>query len=181
SGVGFNCNIVNLAGALFDAENDQIMTNGNASGTAFFNNAGTFLKSAGTNTTVGVTFNNTGLVDIQSGAMSFNGSLTGSNGSVFEGTGTNLLGGSGTFNLGGSVTISNLLLAIANWTGTTGIINGSFGWTAGQVAPGGKLALTTNSVLNIVGTNSLNSSGTLTNGGTINWMGTGNLSLSFNT
>lgn len=71
NGATFN----NLAGALFDAQNDDALLGG-AGSDGTFNNAGTFRKSAGTNDTFfwysyspGVTFNNTGLLDVQSGRV----------------------------------------------------------------------------------------------------------------
>jgi hypothetical protein len=62
----------NLAGAVFDIRNNQSFTD--TSGSSEFNNAGTFRKSAGGGvTTIGLFFNNTGTVDIQSGTVDFIG------------------------------------------------------------------------------------------------------------
>ena len=57
----------------FDAQTDSVMA-ANGGGSPVFNNAGTFRKSAGLGTTtVGLPFNNTGSVDLQSGTTTFNG------------------------------------------------------------------------------------------------------------
>jgi hypothetical protein len=54
--------IVNLPGALFNVQNDETMET--SGGSPYFDNAGTFLKSAGTNTTIEPTFNNTGTLSL---------------------------------------------------------------------------------------------------------------------
>jgi hypothetical protein len=66
----------NLASAVFDIQNNQslILPAGEPPGSSVFNNAGTFRKSmGGGTTTIGVFFNNTGTVDIQSGTVDFTG------------------------------------------------------------------------------------------------------------
>src|SRR5208283_2874550 len=69
--------IYNLAGALFDIQDDQFFLY-NSSGNEFFSNAGTLRKSAGT----GITsvypqlLNATGLVDVESGTLSWLGGGT---------------------------------------------------------------------------------------------------------
>src|ERR1019366_623994 len=61
--------IYNLAGGLFDIQNDQFYLY-NAYGTEFFNNAGTLRKSAGSGTTVIYPIiNNTGTVDAETGTL----------------------------------------------------------------------------------------------------------------
>jgi hypothetical protein len=71
-----NGGIVNLVGGLFNVQNDQTIAT--IYGDEYFNNAGTFRKSAGTNTTVNVIFNNSGVVDVESGTVTFNGGGAGS-------------------------------------------------------------------------------------------------------
>src|SRR6266849_5468991 len=72
--------IYNLAGALFDIQNDQGLACA-CYGYEFFSNAGTLRKSAGTGTTtISTPFYNSGLVTVQQGALNF------SNGGTVEGT-----------------------------------------------------------------------------------------------
>ena len=59
---GWNGGIVNQPGAVFNAENDRSINSG--SGSPYFNNAGTFQKSAGTNTSINVGFTNAGTVSL---------------------------------------------------------------------------------------------------------------------
>jgi hypothetical protein len=69
---GYYGGIVNLASGVFNAQNDQTIYNWSGS-TAYFNNAGLFLKWPTTNTTtVSVVFNNTGTVEAQSGTINLN-------------------------------------------------------------------------------------------------------------
>jgi len=71
----------NLSGATWDYHNDAAI---NSSGTATFNNAGTFEKTAGTdNTQVLPLFTNTGTVNADSGNFSFTGGAVTIGGSGF--------------------------------------------------------------------------------------------------
>jgi hypothetical protein len=76
--------IVNLAGAQFNAQNDEAINNGE--GSPVFNNAGTFLKSAGTNTTINVIFNNAGAVNLSIYSRSSFGRINFSGNVVLAGT-----------------------------------------------------------------------------------------------
>ena len=173
---GYTGGIVNLAGALFNVQNDQTIQVTDYNGAvAYFNNAGTFLKSAGTNTTINVAFNNAGLVNMESGTLTFNGGLTGTSGAVFTGAGTNLLS-AGTFTVNANITISNLLLTVTTLSGS-GVVSGSFAWLGGTLNSGSTLTIATNGILNISGSSPLNLYGMLTNAGTVNWSGTGNLAV----
>ncbi|HAO77802.1 MAG TPA: hypothetical protein DCQ92_02280 [Verrucomicrobia subdivision 3 bacterium] len=71
--------INNLAGALFDVQGNGGFDIGSYYGIPFvFTNAGILRKTGGAGTTSfsGITFNNTGTVDIQSGTVSFNNGFT---------------------------------------------------------------------------------------------------------
>ncbi|MGP8235550.1 MAG: hypothetical protein ACLQVW_09080, partial [Limisphaerales bacterium] len=83
---GYSGGIVNQAGAIWNIQCDQtIQANGGYGGTPYFNNAGLLRKSGGTGTNIiNALFNNNGAVDVESGAVMFNGGG----------------GGSGTFNAG---------------------------------------------------------------------------------
>jgi autotransporter-associated beta strand protein len=129
SGATFN----NRAGATFETNFDgtmQILF----SGPGNFNNAGAFSKTGGNGTTtVGVAFNNTGMVNVDSGTLSLNGGGTHSGsfavaaertlriggGTHLLGTGTHL-GGEGRFLLADGVISGegNITLGIpVTWTG----------------------------------------------------------------
>ena len=101
--------IYNLAGGLFDIQNDQFYLY-NAYGTEFFNNAGTLRKSAGSGTTVIYPIiNNTGLIEADSGTLGFQ-------------TIPNLLGGEVRFGLSSLTNFGKInILGNANLTGTVGI------------------------------------------------------------
>jgi len=94
----------------FDIQNDSIFAY--SGGTATINNTGLFRKLGGTNTTTItflITFNNSGLVDVQSGTLSVNG------------PGTN----SGTFNAGSNavIVISQTTIPNAFYQDTNGTFN----------------------------------------------------------
>jgi hypothetical protein len=95
----------NNAGSLFTIQ-DSSSLSGFFPGTGAFNNAGTFRRSgpAGT-TTVGIAFNNTGTVDVQTGALTLNAGGTDS-GPVTLASGTTLSINSGTYTLAGGATVS---------------------------------------------------------------------------
>ncbi|MGA2660493.1 MAG: CARDB domain-containing protein, partial [Verrucomicrobiota bacterium] len=81
NGVNYDGGIYNLPGALFSLQNDQFI-NGNF-GHEFFNNAGTVRKSGATGTTtINVAFNNSGLLDVQSGIISLQGRYSLTNGAL---------------------------------------------------------------------------------------------------
>jgi hypothetical protein len=114
--------IDNVAGAVFDAQNDSSIVTNNI-GTDLFINDGTFKKSAGTGTTtIGVTFNNTGTAEVDSGTLALTGAVTGS-GELRIGDGAQLELGRATSEVvnfvGASATLK--LDSPANYTGT---ING---------------------------------------------------------
>jgi hypothetical protein len=65
--------IVNLPGALWDIQSSQTLSVGSPNGT-FFQNAGTFRKSAdGGTTSINIAFNNSGTVNVLQGTLSFKG------------------------------------------------------------------------------------------------------------
>ena len=106
--------INNLVGGVFDVQENNSLTYGTetANDVETFNNAGTFRKSNGSGTTTVAwpwNFSNTGIVQVQSGTLSFAGAFSNS-GTASAGSGTALIfagGGthSGTFNVssGGSL------------------------------------------------------------------------------
>jgi hypothetical protein len=181
---GWTGGMVNLAGATFNDQNDQTMEN--VEGSSFFDNFGTFLKSAGTNTSISAQFNNSGVVDVEVGTVNFaNG---GSGNGIFTGAGTSSMTG-GTMTVSGSAqnlaiagatvdgvnaTISNLTWSSGTLNGTN-ILSGSSIWTGGSIGVEGSLTVSSNAVLNIAGNYGVFLSGMLTNAGTVNWSGTGTI------
>jgi hypothetical protein len=76
----FIATVNNLAGAVYNLDGDGQVTNQTSGygfyGDSVFNNAGLFEKTAGTGTSViggGITFNNSGTVEVNTGALRFDG------------------------------------------------------------------------------------------------------------
>jgi len=112
--------ITNRPGATFRVEADSGLGGGAANGR--FDNAGAFRKATGTGTTAiasGLTFNNSGTVEIQTGTLLCSGSFN-NNGAVSLSAGTtNRLAG------GGSATgmFNTPATALVEWTGGTFTLN----------------------------------------------------------
>jgi uncharacterized repeat protein (TIGR01451 family) len=134
----------NLASGTFDIQVDAALVY-NQGGTATqFNNAGTLTKSAGAGTTTfsGVTFNNTGTLNANSGTLNFTGTFS-------QTTGLTLLNG-------GSVGTTTTLTYNGGTLGGTGTITGSLGNSAGLLRPG-----FTPGTINITGDYTNGASGTV--------------------
>ncbi len=122
-GTAGNVTIYNYG--LWDAKNDNTFAGGYNGGVSYFNNFGTFRKSgtAGTTTLDSATiFNNSGLIDVQSGTVTINAG-TGTNGSAntpqnmflnFNNcafAGTNTFTGPGPVTLSSSIGLSGVITA----------------------------------------------------------------------
>ena len=159
--------VYNQPGATFDVQNNQQIAN-IAGGNPSFQNAGVFRKSAGSGTTtIGIPFNNTGLVKVQSGTLSFQGGGTlGGSFAAAAGAAVNFAGG--TFALGGGGVVSGgagqVLFTggqitftgpITNFSmtggtlGGTNVVTGTLNWTGGTIS--GALTVASTGVLNIGG------------------------------
>jgi len=159
-----------------------------------FNNAGTFRKSAGGGTTtVDVSFNNAGTLDVQSGTVSFtrvgtnapsgvfnttngtallfNANYTFNDGSQFTGTGDMRLA-SGTFMMSGNITFTKLTQTGGTLAGTN-VLNGIFNWANGSWTSGGATTIAAGSTLNITNNSIAYTMGfrSVTNNGTVVWTG----------
>jgi hypothetical protein len=77
--------------------------------------------------------------------------------------------------LNGGITSSNFVLAGGTLMGNNATNDGVMSWTGGSLGAGSALTIASNAVLNISGSNTLALYGVLTNAGTVNWSGTGNL------
>ena len=112
--------ITNRPGALFHAQNAAQFQAG--VGINRFDNAGTFRKSVSTGTTIiqnSIGFNNSGVVEIQTGTLHCNGAFT-NNGVVNLSTGTtNRLANGGS----ASGTFTAPVTALVEWTGGTFTLN----------------------------------------------------------
>jgi hypothetical protein len=116
----FNGAIYNQPGALFNIQNDQTLYSAGY-GLEFFSNAGTVLKSGGPGaTTINVLFTNTGVLNAQSGTITFQGggniggtynTASGAtiqfNAGTYAETGAATNTGSGLFRLNGGTAILN--------------------------------------------------------------------------
>lgn len=144
----------NKAGATIDTNFDGTITGSVLGVNNTFNNEGTFTKSGGTGTTQGsllLVFNNSGIVNVNSGTMDF------------DGTGTH----TGTFNVAAGSTLSfsgtNVLNAGAGFagTGTTALLGGTTTANA---------AVTIGTTLSI-SAGTLNGAGAITVSGPLVWGG----------
>ena len=181
-----NGRIENRPGALVDVQVDgRILWQG---GVSTINNAGTFRKSAGTNAlTIDplYSFNNTGLVDVQSGTLPFaNGFTSSGTFNVATNTAVQLTGGTFNFNPGhtftgggfygvtGSATINGPIInANFQMSGAitfNGELSGTLWWNSGSLD--GALTVDTNGVLNLVGSGAKYLYGIVTNYGQIAWI-----------
>jgi hypothetical protein len=169
--VDYNRQIVNLAGALIDMQRD-ISIGGGWSGQNILN-AGTFLKSAGTNTCAidsHISFQNNGTLLVQSGRMDLPGGGT--------------LTGACTANPGAAITFSGGALsldphAVFSGGGFVGVAGGgpslsgtmatTMSWTAGTIYGGWSIA--SNGLLVASGPDAKNLNCNLTNAGTITLSG----------
>ncbi len=139
---------------LWDAQNDQVL-NDDWGYTTLFSNAGTFRKSGGTGTNAttivsGVTFNNTGTVDVQTNLLSLQGGGSFSGGSVTSAGLIQLAAGAYTIN--GTLTTTNVQLVGGTLTGAN-VFMGGFTWVVGSWNSAGPITVTANSRLNIVSGN----------------------------
>jgi hypothetical protein len=158
---------------LWNAQADLALLNsGGAPGTVF-NNFGTFRKLAGSNagqTQIGnpVAFNNTGIVDVQTGNLVLQGIGNFTAGYITtNSTGTTYFS-SGSFNLNGTTTGTNVIEKYGDLIGTN-VINSALTWQDGSWAST-VVTVNSNSVLNINGTVNYAIGGCiLTNFGTLNW------------
>jgi len=191
--------ITNRAGALFDVQNAASLA-GFASG-ARFDNAGTFRKSVNSATTTissGMSFNNSGAVEIQTGTLLCNGGFTNSGVvNLSVGTTNRLTGGgafnagaqlngvglyefnAGTFNANADLTIQHLDLLNATLSGPANVtISNVMNWSGGTMSGSGRTIISVGATLNVGGVGlPILSARTLENGGTVLFSGAGNFAV----
>jgi hypothetical protein len=202
-GVSASSQINNLEGGLFDIQNDQMFYFRNDDGFAPhpFNNAGTLRKSAGDGETSFDTYgtlNNTGTVDLETGALGLLGGgdntgvfqlasdgvldIAGSNytfddGTAFTGPGTLSLN-LGTLTVSAPVTVPGDFQLLAGTLRGTGVltVEGDSTWAGGMIT--GNLTIPAGGTLTISGVVNMTLKGTLTNAGTVIWDSPGDLNMS---
>jgi hypothetical protein len=170
--------IANQAGALFDIQGDELITGPPHPGSQMFN-AGTFRKSAGTNTCkiALIAFENTGTISTLSGTLDLRGGGT--------------LGGNWEVSNDAALTFSDqafalLETAVSSGSGFVGVARGSpsftgtlgttMSWSGGTIGSGQSgWTLASNGVLAISGANPKYLNESVTNNGTIGLAGPGNL------
>ena len=152
---GYSGDIVNLAGGVWNIQNDQTIQASSAyGGTPYFSNAGLVRKTTATGTTtINAVFYNNGAVDVQSGAVAFNGgggagtgtfNVVAGSGIAFgsDGGGSAFTGG-GTYTVnGGTITVSGTMQNAALAGGTlngAGISITNLTWSGGTL--GGSVTL----------------------------------------
>jgi hypothetical protein len=198
-GVSASTQINNLDGGLFDIQGDQQFYFRNDDGWARhpFNNAGTLRKSAGEGETPFDAYgqlNNTGIVDLESGALALPGGgdstgvfqlapdaildIPGDNyildgGTTFTGPGTLRLGqvetGLGTLTVNAPVMMAGDLDIAAGTLRGAGVltVEGDSTWDGGMIT--GNLTIPAGATLTVSGVVNMTLKGTLTNAGTVIW------------
>jgi len=163
--------ITNQAGGLFEIRNDQDINCTGCSGFSgsfsysgglpAFVNLGLLRKSSGngTNSLYISSFQNTGLVDVQSGAMTIPGGFTSIG--TFTGAGTALLSGP----VYGTLNGHNFVLNAGSLSGAF-TLNGTLNWTGGVM--NARLIVAAGGVLNIAG-GAWMLGGSIVNAGTVVW------------
>ena len=162
-----------------------------------FTNSGTYTKSGAALTDIGITFNNSGLVDVQAGtlnlsvagsndgsgvlqaaadaALSFGAGFTFNDGSTFSGAGAKNLNG-GTFTFLGTQHATNLNLVGGAYQGTHSF-DGDVDWAGGTFNGAGTTSVASGAVLNLIGANVKDITTrtmSVLEGGTLNWSNTSN-------
>jgi len=187
---GYNSGeLLNLPGSLLDIENDadiDISSNNFGFCPPTFSNAGTIRKSGGTGTShIYAPLENSGIVDAQTGAISFDGGGDLNGTLQTEATGalilaSNVINNSQSIALDGNLTSSNAFLEGATLVGS-GTVNGVLNWVSGSFGAGnGSLTIGTNGALILAQSNGVDYalSSLMSNWGTIKLI-SGNLLINF--
>ncbi|MBP8259644.1 MAG: hypothetical protein KA118_08265, partial [Verrucomicrobia bacterium] len=167
----------NRSGGLFDIQTDYDIGLSGSAGRIL--NEGVFRKSSGTDRTVcAAPFANHGVVDVQTGSLILSDGSLLSDGCAFTGLGKTRLE-SGTNRVDGVIHSENLVLDGATLVGA-GNVTGSFLWSSGVIDAGLSFHVTPQAVVTISSPYSYSKylNGSVTNAGTVNFLGKGSLILS---
>ncbi len=122
------------------------------SGSPQIMNAGTFEKTGGTGTTsITVPFSNSGAVQVQTGTISFNTTVSVSAGASFSGGGTLLISG-GTLSINGAASAASLTQVGGTLNGAGNLtVSGTYAWSGGTQSGTGSTILAAGAQMNISG------------------------------
>jgi hypothetical protein len=169
--------VENLAGAVFELENDQPLYLGGFCGPSLFRNAGLLVKSGGggTNLFYAVPVDNSGIVEVQSGWIAYAPNSAFRTGTQFLGAGTNLLN-NGAVWMDGTILSDNAELAGATLYGTN-TVQGLLKWTGGGIDANARVTIDGGAQLEITGASAKMLGGVLSNAGVVRMTGAGALGL----
>jgi len=165
----------NLLGALFDCQITNHSVDGNIGGNGVLNNAGTFRKSKGANAIVfgasGPAFNNSGLLDVESGQVELSSGTNSSSFNMAPGTEIWFGGNTYVFVIGAQLTGTNFVriyqkgvlvlntnLTLANFQLNAGAtldgpanltVTSIFNWLAGTLQGGGAVTIPAGAIFNL--------------------------------
>lgn len=172
---GYNGSAIHINGGLFEIQNDRFFDFLDTGARPVINNNGTLRKTGGAGvTTVEFVFNNSGVVDIRSGTLSFPVGANFSNGSSFTGAGVAKMT-SGTFRITGGFFAESLEFAGGTMTGTN-VLSGKLKWTGGTMAGPGSLEIGAAGELELSGAGAkrFQDGWIIDNHGKITWLDIGN-------
>jgi hypothetical protein len=165
---GNSARIINEPVGLIDIRNDQSLYQSNG---GVITNRGTLRKSAGDgNTVIAVPLHNSGVIDVQSGSVMYTVGSQFNDGTIFTGTGTNLVN-AGTTTFSGDISSQNLEIG-GGTIGGNSVFSGVVNWTGGTLSSG-SLTIAPDGALNIGGSalKHVDGTGMLVNHGQIIWSG----------
>ena len=162
---------------LFDVQNDGYGINNDFNGVGTtLDNFGTFRKSVGNNAnntpiSGGVLFNQlSGLLDVQSGNLSLQGSGNFTGGKATNTVGTLVLNGGGFF-INGTITSTNVQINGGTLAAGNNVVNGGLNWVVGSWNNAGAMTIAPGSLLLITSANDHDLANcTFTNNGTVLWL-----------
>ena len=156
---------------VFDFENDQAIYQGSYCGGSLFRNTGLVRKSGGngTNQFTSVPLANTGMLEVKQGWIGYSSGSLFATGTQFLGSGTNLLN-SGSVTFDGTIVSSNAELAGGVLYGTN-LVLGKMRWTGGNIDNSARVTIGSSGQLEISGAAARFLGGTLRNEGVVRLTG----------
>ena len=136
-------------------------------------NNGIFRKTGAADVLVRGGFVNNGTIDAEIGTINYKGGVTFNSGTIFTGAGINQTVGAATFN--GAISSTNLLLDGGTASGNAAVLSGAASFASGQL--GGDWTIANGAMLAINGAGGKGILGSVTNNGAVEWT-QGNILLS---